>query len=44
LIDLPKPGGIQPQPEGEINSNRSKIVNLRTRVEAAFRHPLVLSA
>src|SRR5260370_6249168 len=22
LIDLPKPGGIQPQPEGEINSNR----------------------
>jgi hypothetical protein len=36
LIDLPKPGGIQPQPEGEINSNGSKIVNLRTRA-AAYR-------
>src|SRR5260370_27141500 len=30
LLILPKPGGIQSQPKGEINSNCTKIVNSRT--------------
>jgi len=37
LLILPKPGGIQSQPKGEINSNCTKIVNSRTHGTAAYR-------